>query len=85
MKEISNSNLKKNLACVLRSVAIDKESVTVRVNNGRRIVLMPADELTGLMETVHLLQSPKNAQRLLTALSRCTALERRRNAAARRR
>lgn len=84
MKEISNSNLKKNLACGLRSVVIDKESVTVRVNNGRRILLMPADELTGLMETVHLLQSPKNAHRLLTALSQCRAIERHKNSLLRR-
>ncbi len=30
----------------------------------------PAAELAGLMETAHLLRSPKNAQRLLTALRR---------------
>jgi len=32
--------------------------------------MVPADELAGLMETAHLLRSPKNAQRLLTALHR---------------
>ena len=32
-----------------------------------------ADELAGLMETAHLLRSPKNAQRLLTALRRATS------------
>ena len=32
--------------------------------------MVPADELTGLMETAHLLRSPKNAQRLLVALRR---------------
>jgi antitoxin YefM len=32
--------------------------------------MVPADELMGLMETAHLLRSPKNAQRLLTALRR---------------
>jgi antitoxin YefM len=30
--------------------------------------LVPADELAGLMETAHLLRSPKNAQRLAESL-----------------
>ena len=32
--------------------------------------LIAAAELRGLMETAHLLRSPKNAERLLTALAR---------------
>lgn len=32
--------------------------------------MIPADELAGLMETAHLLRSPKNAKRLLEALLR---------------
>lgn len=35
--------------------------------------MVPADELAGLMETAHLLRSPKNARRLLTALRRAKA------------
>jgi antitoxin YefM len=35
--------------------------------------MVPADELAGLMETAHLLRSPKNAQRLLSALRRAKA------------
>ena len=34
------------------------------------VALIPADELAGFMETAHLLRSPKNARRLLTALER---------------
>ncbi|MFY9676849.1 MAG: hypothetical protein WB817_14830 [Terriglobales bacterium] len=37
------------------------------------VALVPADELGGLMETIYLLRSPKNARRLLTALQRATA------------
>jgi len=32
--------------------------------------LVPATELAGLLETAHLLRSPRNARRLLTALRR---------------
>jgi antitoxin YefM len=31
--------------------------------------MIPADELSGLLETAHLLRSPKNAERLLAALA----------------
>jgi antitoxin YefM len=34
------------------------------------VALVPAGELAGLMETAHLLRSPHNARRLLTALNR---------------
>jgi antitoxin YefM len=34
--------------------------------------MIPADELAGLLETAHLLRSPRNARRLLTALRRAT-------------
>jgi antitoxin YefM len=34
------------------------------------VALVPAGELAGLMETAHLLRSPRNARRLLTALHR---------------
>ncbi|HYM78107.1 MAG TPA: type II toxin-antitoxin system Phd/YefM family antitoxin [Candidatus Dormibacteraeota bacterium] len=70
MKEISYIDLQKNLASVLQRVASDHESVTVRRKGNRAVVLIPADELVGLIETLYLLQSPKNAQRLLVALSR---------------
>jgi antitoxin YefM len=42
----------------------------VRRRGETTVAMVPADELIGLMETAHLLRSPKNAQRLLTALGR---------------
>jgi antitoxin YefM len=45
----------------------------VRRKGDRRVAMVPADELAGLVETAHLLRSPKNAQRLLTALRRATS------------
>jgi antitoxin YefM len=42
----------------------------VRRRGEKTVAMVPADELIGLMETAHLLRSPKNAQRLLTALRR---------------
>ena len=47
----------------------DREVVMVRRRKGGDVALVAADELAGLLETAHLLRSPANAERLLTALS----------------
>lgn len=47
-----------------------REKLAVRRRNSRDVALIPATELAALVETAHLLRSPKNAQRLLTALRR---------------
>ncbi len=39
-------------------------------NEGQHLALLAADELRSLLETVHLLRSPANADRLLRALRR---------------
>jgi antitoxin YefM len=44
--------------------------VIVRRKAAKDVALVPADELAGLMETAHLLRSPANARRLLTAMRR---------------
>ena len=60
------------MAAVLDRVADDKEVVIVRRRGAKDVAMIPADELNGLMETAHLLRSPKNAQRLLAALHRAS-------------
>jgi antitoxin YefM len=71
--ETSYTSLRQNLASLLDRVTNDHEVVIVRRKGDKKVALIPADELAGLMETAHLLRSPKNAQRLLTALHRATA------------
>jgi antitoxin YefM len=70
MTETTYTNLRQSLASVLDRVANDHEIVIIRRKGDKRVVMVPADELAGLMETAHLLRSPKNAQRLLSALRR---------------
>ncbi len=72
MTETTYTNLRQRLASVLDRVANDREVVVVRRKREQTVALIPADELAGLMETAHLLRSPKNAQRLLSALKRAT-------------
>lgn len=68
--ETTYTRLRDNLATVLDQVANDQEVVIVRRRGAPDVALIPAEELAGLKETAHLLQSPANAKRLLTALRR---------------
>jgi antitoxin YefM len=68
--ETTYTNLRQSLASILDRVANDREVIIVRRRGARTVAMVPADELAGLLETAHLLRSPKNARRLLTALNR---------------
>jgi len=68
--ETSYTSLRENLASVLDRVFDDQEIVIVRRKGAKDVALVPASELAGLLETAHLLRSPRNARRLLTALRR---------------
>ena len=71
--ETTYSSLRANLATVLDQVIDQQETVIVRRRGARDVALIPASELAGLIETAHLLRSPKNARRLLSALRRAKA------------
>jgi antitoxin YefM len=51
-------------------VAETREPVIIHRRDADDVALVSADELESLMETVHLLRSPKNARRLLAAYER---------------
>jgi antitoxin YefM len=68
--ETTYTRLRDNLASVLDQVAQEQEVVIVHRRGAPDVALIPAGELSGLMETAHLLRSPANARRLLTALQR---------------
>lgn len=64
------SSARANLAKLCDEV-VDNQRIVIISRRGRHdVALISADELTGLLETVHLFRSPKNAQRLLTAMNR---------------
>ena len=73
--ETTYTRLRDNLASVLDQVANDQEVVIVRRRGAPDVALIPAEELAGFMETAHLLRSPANAKRLLTALRRAKRRE----------
>jgi antitoxin YefM len=67
------SKARANLAKILSQVSDDKEIVMINRRNAEDVAMISASELSGLLETAHLLRSPKNAARLLTALNRALA------------
>ena len=68
--ETTYSSLRENLATVLDQVIDRQDTVIVRRRGARDVALIPASELAGLIESAHLLRSPRNARRLMTALRR---------------
>ena len=67
------SRARANLATLLDQVSADHEIVIINRRGAEDVAMVAASELSGLLETAHLLRSPKNAQRLLTALKRATS------------
>jgi len=68
--EITGAKLRKELTKTLDRVVDDCEVVIVRRRGARDVAILPAAELSSLMETAYLLRSPRNARRLLTATRR---------------
>jgi antitoxin YefM len=64
------SQARENLASLMDQVTGDREIAVIKRRGREDVALVSADELSGLLETAHLLRSPANAKRLLTALRR---------------
>ena len=57
-----------NLAKLCDQVAENRDVVVIKRRKGGDVALIAADELASILETLHLLSSPKNRDRLLSAL-----------------
>ena len=64
------TNARARLAPLLDEVTKNREVVIIRRRGSEDVAMITADELTGILETAHLLRSPNNAKRLLAALDR---------------
>jgi antitoxin YefM len=68
--ETTYTSARANLASLCNDVASTGDVVIIRRRGAEDVALVAAAELDSLMETAHLLRSPKNAERLLRALAR---------------
>ena len=69
------TNARANLAKLCSQVAETRDPILIKRRGAEDVALISAEELAGIMETAHLLRSPKNAQRLLSALIRAQEKE----------
>lgn len=70
MGTVTYTEAREKLASLWNEVVSSREAVVIKRRGHPDIAMLPADELSSLMETAHLLRSPANAQRLLGALKR---------------
>jgi antitoxin YefM len=68
--ETTYTQARANLKALLDEAADSREPVIIHRRGGEDVALIAVDELRSLIETAHLLRSPKNAERLLKALAR---------------
>ena len=59
-----------NFAKLLDEVTKNRETVIIERRGAEKVAMIAQSELSSLLETAHLLRSPKNAERLLAALER---------------
>jgi antitoxin YefM len=69
------SKARANLASLLDEVTSSRSSVIIARRGKEDVALIAAGELAALQETAYLLRSPRNAERLLSALTRALSVE----------
>src|SRR5207249_7990409 len=72
-RQATYTYVRENLARLLEEVESKRDVVIINRRGHEDVALVPAGELESLVETAHLLRSPKNAGRLLAALRRALA------------
>lgn len=68
--ETTYSHARAHLAALCDEAISTREPIVIHRRGAEDVALIAASELRGLMETAHLLRSPRNAERLLKALAR---------------
>jgi antitoxin YefM len=69
MDIVTFSEARANLKAVMDRACADRAPVVVKRARGQEnVVIVPQGEWDGMQETIHLLASPRNAERLLEAI-----------------
>ena len=70
MLQTTYTNARANFAGICDEVIDNRAIVLIRRRKGSSVAMIAADELQSLVESSYLMRSPKNAERLLSALER---------------
>ena len=73
MSHVSYTDLRKNLAKYMDEVSDSRAPLHVTRQNARSVVMMSEEEYNGMIETLHLLRSPANADRLIRSITAADA------------
>ncbi len=73
--ETTYTHARAHFAALCDKVASSREPIIIHRRGAGDVALVDAAELRSLTETAHLLRSPKNAQRLITAIVRARGQE----------
>lgn len=69
MEAISYTKARSNFADIMEKVCADHTSVMITRQKQKPVVIMSLEDYNAIEETLYLLRSPKNAQRLKQAIS----------------
>ena len=73
MKAISYTAARENLAATMDKVCEDHAPVIITRNRDQAVVMMSLADYESMEETAYLLRSPKNAKRIMSAISQLDA------------
>ncbi|MCK5148350.1 YoeB-YefM toxin-antitoxin system antitoxin YefM [bacterium] len=68
MRAISYTTARNNLASTMKQVCEDHAPVIVTRKKNESVIMMSLDDYESLSETAYLMQSPKNARRLMDSI-----------------
>ena len=73
MGDVSYTNFRQHLARYMDKVWESRAPLRVTRQNAKTVVVLSEDEYEGMVETLHLLKSPANAERLRRAIASAEA------------
>ena len=73
MSHVSYTELRQKLAKYMDEVCDSRSPIHVTRQNARSVVMLSEEEYSGMVETLHLLRSPANAERLLRSVRNANA------------
>ena len=73
MSHVSYTELRANLVTYMDAVCDNCDALVVTRQNARSVVMVSEDEYESMLETLHLLKSPANAENLFRAIAELDA------------
>lgn len=68
MNVVTYTHARQNLAKLMDETQANHEPIVINRQQKGSVVMMSLEDYNGLMETLHLLRSPRNAERLLRSI-----------------